>query len=282
MTTKPLTLQAALLLLRATDKDDADVTQFILDANDSDADSTKRLAYYHHLGLFRIRAVEDTSYNISDLLGDCYNPVACPDIAPAELKRQEKNERARIHRQGVWGFVLECRKSSADNWGAAFADRLDSLWGNIGADFIGSGYDQEFLVTALEWLEENEVAQIDPQAVLVSAVKKALCGMRALIANRPDLMTDVQPYCRELIQALAHYDMPGAPGVSPPRNPHNQDPTTAPVLGYDGFGFNVIADPYRARFAKVQDEFRPGHEREAEGAAILAALFASGAVAQRY
>lgn len=275
-TKKPATtdLLKALTILRATDGE-GDVTSCILAANDVEhADSTQRLAYYHHLGLFRIRAMPDTDYSFADLCGDCFNPEACPDIPPAKLAREKAAYRSRVSRQGVWGFVLEVRKSSAGAWGEP-GDKLDSLWGNVGADFVGSGYDHDFLVTALEWLEENKVVETDPQANLVASAKKALCGMRALMALHPELVGDIQPYCKKLFDALDPYDMPGSMGVSVPGTP---PAPVEPLLGFDGFGFNVIADPYRSRFATLSSAYK-NSEASAE---ILAALLASGVVTRNY
>jgi hypothetical protein len=279
-TKKPATTDLAKVLatLHAANAD-GDVTACILAANDAEhADSTQRLAYYHHLGLFRIRAEPDTDYSFADLCGDTYNPEACPDIPPAQLAREKATFRSRVSRQGVWGFVLEVRKSSADAWGVP-GEHLDSLWGNVGADFVGSGYDHDFLVNALDWLEENKVVETDPQANLIAAAKKALCGMRALIALYPEMAGDIQPYCKKLFDALDPYDMPGSMGVSVPGT---LPAPVEPLLGFDGFGFNLIADQYRARVLTLDKEFKPGHPRESEGAAVLAALFASGVATKNY
>lgn len=281
-TKKPAYLAQALAVLRATG-DDPDMTSFILAANDVEhANDMQKLAYYHHLGLFRIRATPDPDYTMRDLLGDTFNPVACPDIPAAQLKREEKNERARIHRQGVWGFILEVRKTSADAWGSAYADRLDSLWGNVGADFIGSGYDHEFLCTALEWLEENKVVATDPQANLVAAAKKALCGMRAIIALHPDMAGDIQPYCKQLFDALDPYDMPGNLGRSPAYTPK------APPLRFDGHGLNLTIPGHQGeRFATLYAAYKPNSaegtdEQRAVSAEVLRILESLGAVALKY
>lgn len=288
MTTKPTTLLQALTTLRATEgwphPEGLDVTSHILEANDVEhANDVQKLAYYHHLGLFRIRAVPDTDYTMGDMLGDSYDPAACPDIPPAELKRQEKNERARIHRQGVWGFILEVRKSSADAWGQAFADRLDSLWGNVGADFIGSGYDFEFLVTALEWLEENKVVETDPQANLVAAAKMALRGLRTLCQLHPELAGDIQPYCKRVFDALDPYDIPGNnPGVSPGRE------RALPPLRFDGHGLNLnLPGVEGARFAMLTACYKPNSgegndEHKRLSAEVLATLERLGAVLLKY
>jgi hypothetical protein len=258
------------------DLEAGDITRFILEHNDSN--DAQKLAYYHHLGLFRIRAELDETYSFNNLCGDMFNPIVNPSIPPAQLERDKRALQSRVRRMGVWSAVLELRKSSADPW--IEPAELDTyLGGSVGTEFIGSGYDHEFLVSALEWLEGNKVVETDPQAALIAAAKKALCGMRALIATRPELAGDIQPYCKRLFDALDPYDMPGTYSVSPP------GVTVAPVeplLGYDGFGFNVIADEFKGRFATVQKEYKPGGSKDAEGAEILTALLASGVVTRNY
>jgi hypothetical protein len=56
----------------------------------------------------------------------------------------------------------------------------------------------------------------------------------------------------------------------------------APILGFDGFGLNNIADPYRSRVFTMATEYRPGREKADQGAEFLAALIASGVVTRNY
>lgn len=89
------------------------------------------------LGLIDIVRTPDTGFTFKDHAGDSFCPITNPDIDPAELKRQEKHERARFNRNGVW-FV---RWQSVLKPNALF----DSIGGFVGYDFIGSGYDDEAL-----------------------------------------------------------------------------------------------------------------------------------------
>lgn len=277
-TNKNTDLLKALTILRSTDEE-PDVTSCILAANDVEhADSVQKLAYYHHLGLFRVRAVPDEDYTFADLCGDTYNPEACPDIPAAQLAKEKKAFRSRVSRQGVWGFILEVRGSSAVAWGVP-GESLDSMWGFVGADFVGSGYDHDFLVTALDWLEEHKAVETDPQANLIAAAKKALCGLRALIATHPELSGDIQPYCKKLFDALDPYDMPGAIGVSPgPRALR-----AAPPLRFDGHGLNIATGPQTGeRFATLYQGFKASGDFADHGAEILRTLERLGAVALKY
>lgn len=101
----------------------------------------------HTLGLFRIVLVEDDHFNFEDLCGDCYNPEANPDIEVTTLARQKRAFRARVNSQGVYGAVLQVRAMPTAEW-----INIESLWGLVGMDFVGSGYEGEFVHQANEWL----------------------------------------------------------------------------------------------------------------------------------
>lgn len=101
----------------------------------------------HELGMFRIVLVEDDNYNFEDLCGDCYKPEACPEIEVTTLARQKRAFRARVKSQGVYGAVLQVRATPTAEW-----INIESLWGLVGMDFVGSGYEAEFVHTANEWL----------------------------------------------------------------------------------------------------------------------------------
>lgn len=89
-------------------------------------------------GLASISKEEDNYYTFSDHAGDCYDPIVNDGIPAADLKRQERNERARFNRQGVWFHSL-----------TVLGKDLDSIGGFVGNDFYGSGYDHDFYQTAI-------------------------------------------------------------------------------------------------------------------------------------
>jgi hypothetical protein len=107
----------------------------------------KRVQAAFTLGLFRIVLVDDETYNFNDLCGDMFNPEAHPDIDPTVLARQKRAYRARVTREGVYGAVMQVRNTPTGEW----VD-IESIWGNVGEDFIGSGYDIDFLSCADDWL----------------------------------------------------------------------------------------------------------------------------------
>lgn len=90
-------------------------------------------------GLASITKTEDDFLSFADHAGDVYCPDTNSDIEPAELKRQERCERARMNRQGAWIHSLIVQ-----------GEEEDSIGGFVGDDFYGSGYDHEFYQVALK------------------------------------------------------------------------------------------------------------------------------------
>ena len=112
------------------------------------------------MGLMKIDLVDDEDYDFDDLCGDMFNPDALPeDIDPEQLKKEKDAFRDRVHNEGVFGAVLYCRKYPSDEW-----VQLESIWGNVGTDIVGSGYDYDFVRIAHDWLHENidvtEISQV--------------------------------------------------------------------------------------------------------------------------
>lgn len=116
-----------------------DITKATLAAASAGAD----LWAFFHLGLLKIEQVEDSLTTFADLCGDCFCPLTNPDIDPAELARQKRAYRARVARQGIHGAVLFTRARPCAEWVES-----DSIFGFVGSDFIGSGYDGDFLASA--------------------------------------------------------------------------------------------------------------------------------------
>jgi len=71
-------------------------------------------------------------------------PNTNPEINGDELKRQERNERARMNKQGAWFFTLVVKNED-----------LDSIGGFVGNDFYGSGYDTDFYRGALMQVKDT-------------------------------------------------------------------------------------------------------------------------------
>lgn len=95
-------------------------------------------------GLAHIEKHRDEFYTFADHAGDCFDPEVNSDIAPAELKRREKRERARFNRHGVWYHVLTVLGGEVEH---------GCIGGFVHRDFWGSGYDTEFYEMALEEVE---------------------------------------------------------------------------------------------------------------------------------
>lgn len=125
------------------------ITQEVLKVVGKNTDISRVRAGFG-LGLFRIVLVEDDNYNFEDLCGDCYKPEACPEIEVTTLARQKRAFRARVKSQGVYGAVLQVRAIPTDEW-----TNIDSIWGLVGMDFVGSGYEGDFIHSANDWLFTN-------------------------------------------------------------------------------------------------------------------------------
>ena len=99
-------------------------------------------------GLASIEKIADADTTFADTAGDCFNPDIC-DMPADELKRQERNARARFNRLGCFGFSLQVKGLDTE-----------SIWGFVGDDFYGSGYDSDFYYSAIADLETIEPAYI--------------------------------------------------------------------------------------------------------------------------
>lgn len=150
-----------------------DITKAVLASNPGiDADA---LATYHQFGLFKFEAIPDEDYSFRDLCGDCYNAAANPDIPPARLEKERKAFRSRVDRQGVWGVKIRVRLNRGKDWDCAQVPGMDSIWGFVGDDFIGSGYEPQLMQEALEWLRsETKCGSTEPTLATHMAAAKAL------------------------------------------------------------------------------------------------------------
>lgn len=111
----------------------------------------------------RIQELPDECATWDDLCGDTFDASVNTNIKPAILKREEEEYRAKAEREGIWGYNAQYR--DGDDW-----IDCDAVWGFVGGEFVGSGYDIDLMRAALEGFQET----IDAQA-------------RAWEDERPDL-----------------------------------------------------------------------------------------------
>lgn len=119
-------------------------------ATKATGDDMKRISAAATLGLLRVVLVDDPDYDFDNLCGDLYNPKVNTRIDKDELNRQKRAFRARVNREGVYGSLIQCRSIPTGEW-----ETIESIWGMVGEDFIGSGYDIDFLSVANDWLFSN-------------------------------------------------------------------------------------------------------------------------------
>lgn len=91
----------------------------------------------------RIKIAPDDFADLDNLFGDTYDPSVNTDIDPAVLAEQKQEEIDRINRDGVWGMIAEYECSCCGRWTEA-----DSVWGFIGDDWKGSGYEADLFNNA--------------------------------------------------------------------------------------------------------------------------------------
>lgn len=99
-------------------------------------------------GLVRLTVHPDYDADIEDLAGDAYNPIANPEIQPHILTRQYKEFADRVNREGVWGIQSEHKCQCCGQW-----VKDDAVWGFVGDDWEGSGYDLDLKAVALAAIE---------------------------------------------------------------------------------------------------------------------------------
>lgn len=127
-------------------KEQIDITAKVL----ANLENVDRFKGAYTLGLVRLIKVTDNCYNFEDLCGDMYNPAVNPDIPAEQLAREKRNFKARVNRVGVWDIHLECRETPISDWQV-----VDAMGGCVGDDWIGSGYDAEYVDNAEHWIFTN-------------------------------------------------------------------------------------------------------------------------------
>lgn len=111
-----------------------DITRALFKHHDIAFDSNAFKAFWDQG--YAVVAVKDEHYRLDDLLGDTYDPEVNFDIAPDQLKKERAKEVRRIREKGVWGCGLAL--NGVPLYGSF-------VWGFVGDDYIGSGYDQEII-----------------------------------------------------------------------------------------------------------------------------------------
>ena len=87
----------------------------------------------------RIIKEPDESWIIENLKGDQFIYRENPGIDPAQLRADELAFESRIETEGVWGYLVQRWNPSVGvGW-----ETKDSVWGLVGNDWEGSGYDKD-------------------------------------------------------------------------------------------------------------------------------------------
>lgn len=94
-----------------------------------------------------IEQVADSHFDMENLKGDCYNPEVNHDIPKDRLAREEAAFEARVEAEGVWGIVGYVKDGNN-------LDMVDSCFGFVGRDFLGSGYDVDIANAVLARLNK--------------------------------------------------------------------------------------------------------------------------------
>lgn len=102
------------------------------------------------LGMLRIVQVQDEHTSFEDICGDMYSKEANPEIDPDVLKQEKAAYRRRVNKVGVFDVLVQARTLPCADW-----VNVETLGGNVGMDFVGSGYDSDFMHAGLDWLVKN-------------------------------------------------------------------------------------------------------------------------------
>lgn len=79
-------------------------------------------------GEYRILEMQDLSYDIGHLKGDCFCPDVNPDVPTKALRIAEEGFERKVSEEGVYGYILE-------KWNPAVGcgwEDIDSCWGFVG------------------------------------------------------------------------------------------------------------------------------------------------------
>jgi len=106
-------------------------------------------------GKIMLEKSEDEFYRYEDLAGDIFNPEINTSIEPKVLQRQERNFKERIRRQKVWGAITHYW--TGRSWESFVGIDDNSIFGFVGNDLIGSGYEIQLLEAALDAYNKQEL-----------------------------------------------------------------------------------------------------------------------------
>jgi hypothetical protein len=88
---------------------------------------------------YRIIRMVDEESDMDNLKGDCFSPNVHPKIPKDRLLKEEREFERRVSDEGVWGYELQkWNPETGAGW-----EFVDSIWGFVGADWEGSGYDED-------------------------------------------------------------------------------------------------------------------------------------------
>lgn len=113
----------------------------------STIDTEKRFKRLERLGLVSFGPVDDPDVDLDNLFGDTFNPACHPEIPREQIERERQEEINRAERMGVVGIV-----GSYSLTAEAPYMQADSVWGFIGDDYKGSGYDADVRSATIEAL----------------------------------------------------------------------------------------------------------------------------------
>lgn len=187
--------------VRLADLESGDITRQVLLAN-ANGPAVNPLVVYWRLGLLRFRAIEDHNWSFEDLCGDTYNPQANPDIPLAQLKKEKEAFRSRVRNWGVWGVAVEVRANSLAAWRQPDEQEPSAIWGFVGGDFVGSGYEPHMMQLAYDWLAHN----CNDTLWRLFAHAQGACSMVMQTSERvddPGLRSDIQASLKHLRATLA-------------------------------------------------------------------------------
>lgn len=123
-------------------------------------DITKQVFKHHNMGVnsphffgvwelgYSFVKIKDSDYSFTDLCGDTFCPEVNNGIDPAQLKREKEAFRRRVKKEGVYGCGLALN-------GVQLFDH--TVWGFVGDDYLGSGYDSEHLSELLDRVHHGSV-----------------------------------------------------------------------------------------------------------------------------
>lgn len=137
-----------------------------------DVDGVETLTKAILSGKIKVEAQPDTTWRYEDLSGDVFNPDVNNDICPKELKRQERNFKARIHRAGVW--FVESSYWTGRDWESIEGISDNAISGFVGSDFFGSGYEYQLLKSALDAYNKQD---LDSDGYVIDPFRKALVSV---------------------------------------------------------------------------------------------------------